>query len=416
MKATPGKHYPWVLVAFLWLIWLLNYLDRQVIFSLFPLLGKELRLTDVELGMVSTAFLWVYAAASPLAGYLADRLGRKPIIILSLLVWSAVTWATGHAHTLTQLLVARGLMGISEACYLPAGLALIAAWHGEKTRAKATAVHYSGLYLGMVIGGGLGGWLGTHYGWRSAFTALGAFGMLYAVVCAFGIRDRAPAVAASKPRSFVRAATDVFRLPGYHSLFAVFASLSVANWVVYTWLPLYLYERFGMSLAAAGFAATFYLQAGSLIGVSLGGWLGDRWGVRGVRARLLLQSAGLAAAAPFLFLSGFTSSAIVLFCGMAAFGIGRGIYDANAMPALCQIAPDELRSTGFGLFNLIGPLAGGAVAAGAGALKTTIGIGGAIQITGVLLAISALVLANAKTRGRSPATRDSASVTTGAVD
>jgi MFS family permease len=391
------------LVAFLWLIWLLNYLDRQVIFSLFPLLGKELRLTDVELGMVSTSFLWVYAAASPLAGYLADRMGRKPMIILSLLVWSAVTWATGQVQTFTQLLVARGLMGLSEACYLPAGLGLIAAWHGEKTRAKATGVHYSGLYLGMVIGGGLGGWLGAHYGWRAAFTALGVFGMSYAAICAMGIRDRVPAAdAVVRQRSFWRAAADVFRLPGYRTLFGVFAALSVANWVVYTWLPLYLYERFGMSLAEAGFAATFYLQAGSLLGVTIGGWLGDRGG-----SRLLLQAAGLAAAAPFLFLSGFTSSTIVLYCGMAVFGIGRGIYDANAMPALCRIAPDELRSTGYGLFNLVGPLAGGAVAAGAGALKATIGIGGAIQITGVLLAISAIVLASANgapgRRGRRPA-------------
>ena len=395
MKSAPGNRYPWVLVAFLWLIWLLNYLDRQVIFSLFPLLGKELHLSDLELGMVSTSFLWVYAAASPLAGYLADRLGRKPMIILSLLVWSAVTWATGHVHTFSQLLIARGLMGISEACYLPAGLALIAAWHGEKTRAKATGVHYSGLYLGMVIGGALGGWLGANYGWRAAFTVLGLFGMAYAVVCAIGIRDRAPVATTSRPRSFWRAAIDVFRLPGYATLFGVFGALSVANWVVYTWLPLYLYERFGMSLVEAGFAATFYLQAGSLLGVTIGGWFGDRRG-----ARLGLQAAGLAAAAPFLFLAGFTSSAIVLFCAMAVFGIGRGIYDANAMPALCQIAPDELRSTGYGLFNLIGPLAGGAVAAGAGALKSTIGIGGAIQITGLLLAISAIVLARAK---RTPA-------------
>ena len=393
------KRYPWVLVGFLWLIWLLNYLDRQVIFSLFPLLGKELNLTDVQLGMVSTSFLWVYAAASPLAGYLADRWGRKPIIILSLLVWSAVTWATGQAHTFTQLLLARGLMGISEACYLPAGLALIAAWHGEKTRAKATAVHYSGLYLGMVIGGALGGWLGANYGWRTAFTALGLFGVIYSGVCALGIRDRAAAIE-TRRRGFWRAASDVFRLPGYASLFTVFAALSVANWVVYTWLPLYLYERFGMSLAAAGFAATFYLQAGSFAGVSLGGWLGDRWPGRG---RLLLQAVGLLAAAPFLFLAGFTSSTVVLFCGMAAFGIGRGIYDANAMPALSEIAPDELRSTGFGMFNLIGPLAGGAVAAGAGALKSTIGIGGAIQITGIVLAAAALLLVTATSAKRAPA-------------
>jgi MFS transporter, Spinster family, sphingosine-1-phosphate transporter len=387
------KRYGWVIVALLWVIWLLNYLDRQVIFSLFPLIKADLRLTDFELGLAGTAFLWVYAAASPFAGYLADRIGRKRMVVASLVVWSAVTWLTGQARTLPELLAARALMGISEACYLPAGLALIAAWHGEKTRAKATAVHYSGLYLGMVIGGGLGGWLGAHYGWRMAFTALGAVGLAYAVVAAAGLRDGPLPARPAKQRGFLAATAAVFRLPGYPAMFAVFGTLSLANWVVYTWLPLYLYERFDMTLAEAGLAATLYLQAGSLAGVALGGWLGDLRSGTGATGRWRLQAAGLAAGAPFLILAGWTGSTLVLFAGMAAFGIGRGIFDANAMPALAQIAPDELRSTGFGLFNLIGPLAGGLIAAAAGALKTSVGIGGTIQIAGAILLASSVLLA-----------------------
>jgi MFS transporter, Spinster family, sphingosine-1-phosphate transporter len=385
-------HTAWVVVALLWVIWLLNYLDRQVIFSLFPLIQRELHLTDVQLGLIGTAFLWVYAGVSPLAGYLADRMGRKRMVIASLVVWSAVTWATGQARTLPQLLAARALMGVSEACYLPAGLALIAGWHSEKTRAKATAVHYSGLYLGMVIGGWLGGWLGENYGWRSAFTILGAIGLAYAVVAAMGIREPKAASAAPVSQNFFQAAREVFRLRGYPVMFAVFGAISLANWVIYTWLPLYLYERFGMSLKDAGLTATLYLQVGSLGGVALGGWLGDRWAARGARGRWRLQAAGLALGAPFLFAAGYTGSVAVLCAGMVAFGIGRGIFDSNAMPALCQIAPDHLRSTGFGLFNLIGPLAGGVIAAAAGALKSTIGIGGTIQITGMILLFSAALL------------------------
>jgi MFS family permease len=387
------KRYAWALVALLWVIWLLNYLDRQVIFSLFPLIRAELHLTDVQLGLLGTAFLWVYAIASPLAGYLADRVGRKRMVVASLVVWSAVTWATGQARTLPQLLAARGMMGISEACYLPAGLALIAGWHGEKTRAKATGIHYSGLYLGMVIGGWLGGLLGENYGWRMAFTGLGVFGLAYAVVAAIGLREAEPVLAAPVSQGFLAASAEVFRLPGYPVMFVVFGAISIANWVIYTWLPLYLYERFGMRLEDAGFAATFYLQAGSLAGVALGGWLGDRRATAGTRGRWGLQAAGLALAAPFLFAAGWTGSPVVLFCGMAAFGIGRGIFDANAMPALCQIAPDHLRSTGYGLFNMIGPLMGGLVAAAAGALKSSIGIGGTIQIASAILLTSAILLA-----------------------
>jgi MFS family permease len=230
-----------------------------------------------------------------------------------------------------------------------------------------------------------------------AFTALGVVGLAYCIVATAGLRDRPVPETAAPPvqRGFLEAASAVFRLPGYRAMFAVFGTLSLANWVVYTWLPVYLYERFHMSLAEAGLAATLYLQAGSLAGVALGGWLGDRRAAYGPRGRWRLQAAGLAAGAPFLIMAGWTGSTLVLFCGMAVFGIGRGIFDANAMPALAQIAPDELRATGFGLFNLIGPLAGGLIAAMAGALKTSIGIGGTIQIAGaILLASSALLARN----------------------
>lgn len=153
-RRRSGKSvYPWVLVALLWFVFLLNYLDRQVIFSVFPLLQKNLKLTDLELGLLSASFLWVYAIASPLTGYLADRFGRKKVIVASLMVWSVMTWATGKARNFGELLAVRGLMGVSEAAYLPAGLAMIADHHSERTRSLATGIHYSGAYLGIVLGG-----------------------------------------------------------------------------------------------------------------------------------------------------------------------------------------------------------------------------------------------------------------------
>jgi len=142
MKKT---HYAWALVALLWVVAMLNYLDRQVIFSLFPPLQKEFNVTAAQLGLLSTFFLWVYGIVSPLGGFLADRYSRKKIIILSLAVWSAVTWLTGHVTSFNQLLGARALMGVSEACYIPAALALIADHHGERTRSLATGLHQSGI-------------------------------------------------------------------------------------------------------------------------------------------------------------------------------------------------------------------------------------------------------------------------------
>src|SRR6266702_1631197 len=167
------RSYAWIVVALLLVVWMLNYLDRQVIFSIFPLLQQELHVSTFQLGLLGTAFLWVYALCSPWAGHLADRFGKKRLICLSLLAWSAITVLSGQAHSFRQLIIFRAMMGVSEACYLPAGLALIASYHDEKTRSRAISLHYSGTYIGTVLGGFLGGWIGARHGWRSVFSIFG---------------------------------------------------------------------------------------------------------------------------------------------------------------------------------------------------------------------------------------------------
>ena len=398
-ERAPGKSvYPWILVALLWFVFLLNYLDREVIFSVFPLLQKNLKLTDLELGLLSTSFLWVYAIASPLIGYLADRFGRKRVIVASLVVWSAMTWATGKARNFRELICVRGLMGVSEAAYLPAGLALIADHHSERTRSLATGIHYSGAYLGIVLGGVAGGWIGETYGWRPAFTFLGIIGVVYALVALLGLREKpvtAPTMVdrpnAAKPR-LVDSLRKLVALPGFATLTLVFGMMSVANWLIYTWLPIYLYERFHMSLLSAGFSATAYIQLGSVGGILLGGMLADRWGTRSARGRLMTQAAGLALAAPFLCIIGLTSSGVVLIAALTVFGIGRGSYDCSCMPVLSQIASPELRATGYGVFNFVGTFAGGVSAALAGGLKHSIGLGGAMVAASVVVLVAALLL------------------------
>ncbi len=388
-----ASRYPWVVVALLWVVALLNYLDRQVIFSMFPVLRAEMKLSDLELGLVGSSFLWVYGLCSPFSGFLADRYGRRRVLITSLIVWSVLTWLTGQTRTLPELLFVRALMGISEACYLPAALALIADYHDESTRSRATGLHYSGIYAGIVLGGVGGGWVAEHYGWRLAFTVLGAIGVAYALVLIALLKEKTVAarVDAEQPR-FFPAAQALLRLPGFPMLMSIFAAVSVANWLIYNWMPLYLYERFGMSLTASGFSATFYVQVGSVVGILVGGALADRWFQKNRRGRVWTQAAGIAAAAPFLFLSGFTSVAGLLLVGLAVFGVGRGMYDSNGMPVLCQIVPADLRSTGFGLLNMAGTFSGGFVALGAGALKESVGLGALLQGAGVLLLIAAWAL------------------------
>ncbi|MFN0167666.1 MAG: MFS transporter [Bryobacteraceae bacterium] len=384
----------WLVVAALWVVALLNYLDRQVIFSMFPVVRSELHLSDIELGLIGSAFLWVYGLCSPFAGFVADRYGRRRVLIFSLVIWSAVTWATGLARNIEEMLVARALMGISEACYLPAALAMIADYHKEGTRSLATGLHFSGIYVGIVLGGVGGGWVAEHYGWRAAFTILGVAGVLYTPILLAVLREEKPVKAASaeaQPK-FWAATRELVTLRGFGAVVTVFSILSIANWLVYTWMPLYLFERFHMNLAASGFSATFYLQAGSVAGILIGGTLADRWCAQTPRGRVWTQAVGLAGAAPFLFLVGFTGIPGVLIAGLAVFGVGRGMFDSNAMPVLCQIARPELRSTGYGLLNMAGTLTGGVVAIAGGALKSTLGLGGMIQIAGILLLVGCFLL------------------------
>ncbi|MBS1801360.1 MAG: MFS transporter [Acidobacteria bacterium] len=392
------SRYAWMVVLCLWFVWLLNYLDRQAFYSVFPLLQSNLRLSNFQLGLLSTSFLWVYAIASPLAGYLADRFGRKNIIVMSLLVWSLMTWATGKARNFQELLWVRGLMGVSEAAYLPAGLAMIADYHRGKTRSLATGLHFSGGYLGIVLGGVIGGWIGEHYGWRSAFVVLGVIGILYALFVAGILHEDSTAVGQEAHHTKVEKSGVIASLRelcstrAFSILAVVFGITSLANWLVYTWMPIYLYERFHMSLLSAGFSATFYIQAGSMGGIALGGIFADRWGSRWARGRLLTQAAGLALVGPFLCIVGITSSPRILLVALVVFGIGRGAYDANCMPVLCQIVRPGLRATGYGFFNFVGTVAGGAIAAAAGAMKSSLGLGGIMEVVGVLLLVGAFLL------------------------
>jgi MFS family permease len=153
-----------------------------------------------------------------------------------------------------------------------------------------------------------------------------------------------------------------------------------------------LYERFRMSLAAAGFASTFYVQAASFAGVLGGGWLADRWRQSQLRGRVLTQIIGLAVAAPFLFLVGYTDSRWVLLPCLILFGLGRGFFDCNLMPVVCQIVSRDLRATAYGVLNLTSCLAGGTMAVVSGALKDSIGLGGALQLSAGMLLLAALWL------------------------
>ena len=392
--------YPWAVVALLWVVAALNYLDRQVIFALFPLLRRQLHLSDVELGFRGTAFLWVYGIFSPIGGYLGDRLNRRTLILFSVGIWSIVTVAVGLSQHYVQLVAAQAMLGISEAFYLPAALALITDYHGTATRSRAVGLHQSGLYAGVALGGWAGGWMGQHYGWHQVFYALGLFGLGYTFILTFLLRE-APKdskvqrqLISNPPLSI--AIRELATRSGFWVLVVANCLSAMAFWSVYAWMAMFLFDRFKLSLAEAGFSSTFYIQIASFAGIFAGGWLADRWAQRERRGRVLVQIIGFLLGGPGLFIAATSGSWPLLMVSLLLFGLGRGFYDCNLMPVLCQIIPGQLRATGYGILNSTSCIAGGLMATAAGLLKDRIGLGHALQLSALFLVLSALCLASLK--------------------
>ena len=367
------SRYAWLVVALLWLVAMLNYLDRLAITTMRDPIKADMVMTDAQFGLLTSVFLWVYAACSPLGGLLADRVGRQRVIVGSLLFWSAATWLSGHAHTFEQLFLARALMGISEACYIPAALALIADYHRGSTRSLATGLHMSGIYTGAALGG-VGGYLAESCGWRYGFTLFGAVGVGYALVLMLFLRD-APAErpTADEPRSDTlwgrNMMTALFGQSGFYVLLALNVVVGVVNWLIYGWLPTYLKEHFSLSLGAAGMSATGYIQVASLVGALVGGAWADRWSRRHRQGRTLVPAIGYFATAPCLLLAASTHALPLAIVGLAVFGLGRGFFDANLMPILRDLVGGRYSATGYGFLNFISSAAGGLMVYAGGAMK-----------------------------------------------
>lgn len=364
----------WLVVALLMPVALLNYLDRQMLAAMkysvmedIPSIG-----TEENWGFMLGQFKWVYAFLSPIGGYVADRFSRRFTICGSLFVWSAVTWWTGHVTSYDDLLVARSLMGISEAFYIPAALALITDYHTGHTRSRAVGLHQTAIYLG-VITGGFGGYVADapNLGWRFAFDACGVFGMLYAVPLVLLLRDppRLAGIAAAPKTSPVRAAVALATNFSFILLVLYFTLPALAGWVVRDWMPAILKQEFDIGQGKAGVAATLYWQAAAIVGAALGGWLADRWMRRHPRGRIFVSAIGMSLIVPAIFGVGNAGSLAVAVAFLILFGLGWGFFDCNNMPILCQIVRPELRATGYGIMNLVSISCGGLADWGFGLLR-----------------------------------------------
>src|SRR5262245_10968325 len=362
----------WLVVLLLWPVALLNYLDRQMLAAMKASMMDDIPTiaTRANWGIVLGSFKWVYALMSPIGGYIADRYSRRLVIAASLFIWSAATWGTGHVTTFHQLVAARAIMGISEAFYFPAALALIADFHRGTTRSRAVGIHQTAIYCAAILGG-FAGYVADNpaLGWRWAFSACGIVGVIYAIPL-FTMLPSAPRPndAPSNPSPFV-AARELFTNTGYILLVLYFTLPALAGWVVRDWMPDILREQFGLGQGKAGVSAVLYVQLASIAGAALGGWLADRWSRRTVRGRIYVSAIGTSLFLPSLFGVGNATTLAMAIAFLILFGLGWGFFDSNNMPILCQLVRPELRATGYGIMNLVSISCGGFADWGFGALR-----------------------------------------------
>ena len=370
-KMDKNRYYPWLVVALLWGVALLNYMDRQMLSTMKAEMMVDI--TELEsaanFGRLMAVFLWIYGLVSPFAGMVADRINRKWLIVGSLFVWSFVTLMMGYATSFEQLYALRAIMGISEALYIPAGLALITDYHDEKSRSLAVGIHMTGLYAGQALGG-FGATIASAHSWQDTFHWFGIAGILYSLLLIAFLREKRTLY---RPVADLRAPqenpiTGAFKGVGilltnvaFWIILFFFATSSLPGWATKNWLPTLFADSLSIPMAEAGPLATFTIAFSSFLGVIAGGLLSDRWIRTNVRGRIYTSVIGLALTIPALLLLGFGNDLTMIVTGGLCFGIGFGMFDANNMPILCQFVSPRHRATAYGIMNMIGVFAGAVI-------------------------------------------------------
>jgi len=262
------RFYSWLVVVLLWGVAFLNYMDRQMLATM----KQPMMQTFVELesaanfGRLMAIFLWIYALMSPISGLIADRVNRKWLVVGSLFIWSAVTMLMGFTTNFNHLYILRGIMGVSEALYMPAGLAMIVDYHQGKTRSLAVGIHMTGIYLGQAFGG-FGSVSATHFSWQTTFHAFGLIGIVYSVVLVFLLKEKrndegikqADQTFVHEFRLALKGMASLLKSITFWVILFYFAAPSFPGWAAKNWLPTLISTSLHIKMDYAGPIATITL-------------------------------------------------------------------------------------------------------------------------------------------------------------
>ncbi len=393
----------------LWMVCFFNYADRQAVFAVFPKLEEEFGFSKAQLGLIGSSFMWVYAAGAPFAGWVADRVSRKKLILGGCIFWSLVTLMTAHCSRLWHFVVVRSLEGFGETFYFPASMSLLSSYHGKNTRSRAMGFHQSGVYVGTILGSWIGAIFAATIGWRYGFYLFGGLGTILAIVLLKTLREPGRVgpdatrpdgtnAATPPPLGFRKVFAMLLARPASLYVMLAFVCANFVATIFLTWTPTFLVQKFHFKLAAAGLSGTLFIHLASAAIVPFGGWLADHLAIKRNGGRLLVQIGGLFVGSVFVWGVGRASDVSWLVVAMVGFGICKGFYDANIFAGLYDFVQPEARATAAGLMNTVGwgggamgPLAvgwytgGGSEAAQMERMSQAIGICAFIYILGALL-------------------------------
>lgn len=394
-KLISCKAYPWIVVGLLWIVALLNYMDRQMLSTMRDAMQIDISELEsaVNFGRLMAIFLWIYGLVSPFAGAIADRVSRKWLIIVSLGVWSAVTTLMSFCTNYNEIFWLRALMGVSEALYIPAALSLIADYHTGKSRSFAIGIHMTGLYLGQAVGG-FGATLAAAFSWQQTFHWFGIIGIAYAallMVLLYEKRDVAQENISAAPEQKIPVLKGfgmIFSNMAFWVILFFFASTSLPGWATKNWLPTLFADSLNTPMSQAGPISTITIALSSFLGILAGGPLSDKWVKRNVKGRVYTSAIGLAMMIPALILLGLGKGMFAAVAAGLFFGIGYGMFDTNNMPILCQFVPSKLRATAYGIMNMTGVMMGAVCTQILGKWAEGGNLGLAFAVLGCIIAVA----------------------------
>ncbi len=366
---VPRPSYKWWVIVMLWFVCFFNYADRQAIYSVFPVLKAEFGFDTVALGLIGSAFMWVYAAGAPLAGFIGDRVRRKDLILGGCLFWSFITVMTGWCSRLWHFVTVRALEGLGETFYFPASMSLASDYHGKHTRSRALAFHQSSVYVGTIVGSWVGAWFAERLGWRVGFYFFGGAGMVLALALYRFLREPqrgqsetgtagpdspSTEIASAGKLSARQTLRCIFQAPAVPFLMLGFLGANFVATIFLTWTPTFLVEKFGFQLTHAGLSGAVFIHLASAASVPMAGALADRLVRSYAGGRMLVQAGGLLLGAVFVFVVGRTGSTTPLLLAMTCFGICKGCYDSGIFASLYDAIDPRARGTAAGLMNTVG--------------------------------------------------------------